>query len=59
VGRSGWTEWQIPLSDLDGVNLRRIDTMAIGIGSRTNPTAGGTGIVFIDDVAFGRPVAVE
>jgi hypothetical protein len=29
--------------------------MTIGVGNRTSPTAGGTGIVYIDDIAFGRP----
>jgi hypothetical protein len=29
----------------------------IGIGDRDNPTAGGTGRIFIDDVGFGRPAA--
>jgi hypothetical protein len=33
--------------------------MAIGVGSRTNPTAGGIGIVYIDDIGFGRPAAAE
>jgi hypothetical protein len=59
VGRSGWNEWQIPLSEFAGVNLSRVDTMAIGVGSRTNPTAGGIGIVYIDDIGFGRPAAAE
>jgi len=55
VGRSGWNEWQISLSDFAGVNLSRVDTMTIGVGNPTNPTAGGTGTIFIDDVAFGKP----
>ncbi len=49
-----WQQWRIPYSDLAGVNLARIRTIMIGVGSRTSPTAGGTGIVYIDDVGFGR-----
>ncbi|MDI6449613.1 discoidin domain-containing protein [Anaerobaca lacustris] len=54
---AGWNEWQIPLSEFAGVNLSRVDTMTIGVGNRTSPAAGGTGIVYIDDIGFGRPAA--
>ena len=59
VGRSGWNEWQIPLSEFAGVNPSRVDTMVIGVGNSTNPTAGGMGIVYIDDVGFGRPATTQ
>ncbi len=29
--------------------------MKIGVGNPTNPTAGDTGIVYVDDIGFGRP----
>ena len=51
----GWNEWAIPYSELSGVNLSRVERMAIGVGSPTSPRAGGTGIVYIDDIGFGRP----
>ncbi len=54
VGRSGWNEWQIPLSDFAGVNLGRVDTMFIGVGNPTNSTAGGSGIIYIDDIGYGK-----
>ena len=57
--RSGWTEWLIPYSELSGINLGSVNTMYIGVGDRDNPTSGGTGTVFIDDIGYGRPVAVE
>jgi hypothetical protein len=57
VGRSGWNEWQIAMSEFAGVNLSRVSTMVIGVGNRTSPSAGGTGIVYIDDVSFGKPAA--
>jgi len=58
TARSGWNEWLIPYTDLAGVNLSRVATMVIGIGDRDNPTAGGAGTIFIDDVGYGHP-AVE
>jgi regulation of enolase protein 1 (concanavalin A-like superfamily) len=53
--RSGWTEWRIPFSELSGVNLGDVQRMYIGLGDRENPTAGGTGLIFIDDIAYGHP----
>jgi hypothetical protein len=55
VGLSAWQEWLIPYSDLAGINLNSVDRMYIGVGDRDNPTAGGAGIVFIDDVGVGHP----
>ncbi|HPC93564.1 MAG TPA: discoidin domain-containing protein [Sedimentisphaerales bacterium] len=52
-----WQEWQIPLSQFNGINLVKIEKITIGVGNRTSPAAGGTGIVYIDDVGFGRPAA--
>ncbi|UCD48502.1 MAG: discoidin domain-containing protein [Phycisphaerales bacterium] len=57
--RSGWTEWLIPYSDLTGVNLNSVRMMYIGLGNRDNPSAGGSGLIFIDDIAFGHPAGVE
>ncbi|MDI6449612.1 discoidin domain-containing protein [Anaerobaca lacustris] len=56
VTRGDWNAWVIPLSDFVGVNASRIQTMYIGVGDRNAPTAGGTGIVYIDDIGFGRPM---
>ncbi len=55
--RSAWQEWTIPYSALAGVNLNRVKTMYIGVGNRQAPTAGGTGTVYIDDIALGRSPA--
>jgi len=55
TGRSGWNAWAIPFSDLAGVNLGRVATMTIGVGDRDNPTAGGAGLIFIDDILVGHP----
>jgi hypothetical protein len=51
---STWTEWTIPYSDLAGVNLSRIAIVYVGVGDRDNPTAGGTGTIYVDDIGYGR-----
>ena len=55
VANPAWQEWLIPYSELTGINLSNVSTMYIGVGDRNNPTSGGAGTVFIDDVAFGYP----
>jgi len=53
-----WQAWEIPFSALSGVNLSNVSKMTIGVGDRNdrnNPTAGGTGLVYIDDIGFGHP----
>ena len=49
-----WTEWPISLQDF-GINLTNVNTITIGFGNRTNPTAGGTGTVYFDDVRLLLP----
>jgi hypothetical protein len=55
VLRPTWQEWAIPYSELSGVNLGRVEKMVIGIGNKTSPKAGGAGVVYIDDISYGRP----
>lgn len=57
--RPAWQQWMIPFTDLAGVNLSRVRTMYIGVGNHSAPVAGGTGTVFIDDIALGHPKAKE
>jgi hypothetical protein len=57
VGLTAWQEWLIPLAEFDGVNLGSLETMTIGVGDRDNPSTGGEGLVFIDDVGVGRPAS--
>jgi Concanavalin A-like lectin/glucanases superfamily len=52
-----WQAWQIPFSELSGVNLGSVRTIYIGIGDRDNPTTGGTGTIYIDDIGFGHPAS--
>jgi Gylcosyl hydrolase family 115 C-terminal domain/F5/8 type C domain len=56
---AGWNAWEIPFSDLAGVNLSEVTALYIGVGDRDHPTAGGTGLIYIDDIAFGKPAATE
>ena len=56
---TAWQQWQIPLSDFAGVNMARVRTLSIGVGDPENPSADGTGLVYIDDIAFGHPAAAE
>ncbi|MHC4520578.1 MAG: discoidin domain-containing protein, partial [Planctomycetota bacterium] len=59
TARSGWTEWLVPHSDLAGVNLSRVAILIIGVGDRDNPTAGGAGLIYVDDIGVGHPATVE
>ncbi len=59
TARPSWQEWKIPYSELSGVYLSRVDKMIIGVGSKTAPTAGGTGTVYVDDIGYGRPATTE
>jgi Concanavalin A-like lectin/glucanases superfamily len=53
-----WTEWRIPLQAFvdQGVNLRNVDTIAIGLGSKAGVAApGGSGKMYFDDIRLYRP----
>jgi len=54
-----WTEWNIDLQAFadQGVDLTNVDTIAIGLGDKSNPQAGGSGMVFFDDIRLCRPPA--
>jgi hypothetical protein len=48
-----WTQWIIPLQAFSdqGINLRNVDSIAIGLGATGDPAAaGGVGTVYIDDI---------
>ncbi len=50
-----WTEWIIDLRAFKGVDLTRIDSIAICFGDQNNLQAGGTGRVFFDDIRLCEP----
>ena len=54
VNLAVWTQWKIPLSSFTGVNLAKVKKMYIGVGDRKNPVADGAGMIYIDDIGFGR-----
>jgi hypothetical protein len=49
---AGWNQWVIDLSAFGGlgVNLTNVNTIAIGIGTKGNPAAGGAGQMYFDDI---------
>ncbi len=52
-----WTEWTIELSKFadQGVNLQNVDSISIGFGDKNNIQAGGSGLVYFDDIRLYRP----
>jgi hypothetical protein len=53
-----WSEWRIPLQDFadQGINLRNVDKIAIGLGSQSGmASSGGSGTMYIDDIRLYRP----
>jgi len=50
-----WTQWKIPLSGLPGVNLAKVKRLTIGVGDKSNPVAGGSGRIYIDDIRVTKP----
>ena len=54
----GWTRWVVPLQTFAdmGINLTNVDKIAVGLGSKSGlAVVGGTGTMFIDDIALYRP----
>jgi len=52
-----WTEWNIDLQAFadQGVNLANVNTIAIGLGNKNNPQAGGSGQMYFDDIRLYPP----
>ncbi len=52
-----WTEWVIPLQAFadQGVNLANVNTIALGLGNKNNPQAGGSGTMYFDDIRLYPP----
>ncbi|MDT8299968.1 MAG: LamG-like jellyroll fold domain-containing protein [Sedimentisphaerales bacterium] len=49
---TSWTEWNIDLQAFadQGVNLANVNSITIGLGDKNNPVAGGTGMMYFDDI---------
>ncbi|OHB78635.1 MAG: hypothetical protein A2Z25_16710 [Planctomycetes bacterium RBG_16_55_9] len=58
VAAGTWKEWRIPLATFagKGINLSNVNTIAIGLGTKSGLTAaGGTGTIYVDDIRLYRP----
>ena len=52
-----WTQWNIDLQAFadQGVNLNNVNTITIGLGNKNNPVAGGSGMMYLDDIRLYAP----
>jgi len=55
--RTSWTQWNIDLLVFadQGVNLANVNSITLGLGNRANPTAGGSGMLYFDDIRLYPP----
>jgi len=54
-----WSGWNIELQAFadQGVDLANVNTMAIGLGDKNNPQAGGSGKMYFDDIRLAAAAA--
>jgi len=50
-----WTQWDIDLQAF-GINLTNVNTIALGLGNKNNPQAGGSGTMYFDDIRLYAPL---
>ncbi|MBL7143671.1 MAG: LamG domain-containing protein [Phycisphaerae bacterium] len=52
-----WTQWNIDLQAFadQGMNLANVNSITLGLGNRANPTAGGSGMMYFDDIRLYPP----
>jgi hypothetical protein len=52
-----WTRLNIDLQAFadQGVNLANVNTLALGLGNKKNPVAGGSGTMYFDDIRLYLP----
>ena len=52
-----WIQWRIPFDQFTAadVNMSRVKKLIIGIGDKDNPKAGGTGLLYVDDIYAMKP----
>ncbi|MBN1505635.1 MAG: discoidin domain-containing protein [Sedimentisphaerales bacterium] len=57
VGVGAWTPWSFPLSEFSsgGVKTNSIRRMTIGLGDEAKAASGASGLIYIDDIGYGRP----
>jgi len=49
-----WIQWNIDLQAF-GINLANVNTIALGLGNKNNPQAGGSGTMYFDDIRLYPP----
>jgi len=56
--RTSWTGWNIDLTRFadQGVNLANVTSITLGLGNRSNPVAGGSGMMYFDDIRLYAPL---
>jgi hypothetical protein len=54
---TAWTQWNISLQAFadQGVNLPNVNSITLGLGNRSNPVAGGAGMMYFDDIRLYPP----
>jgi hypothetical protein len=54
---AAWTEWNIDLQAFadQGVNLANVNSITLGLGNKNNPVAGGSGMMYFDDIRLYAP----
>ena len=52
-----WTQWNIDLKAFadQGVNLANVNAIALGLGNKKTPQAGGSGTMYFDDIRLYPP----
>ena len=53
ITQGSWTRWNIDVASF-GADLANVKTLAIGLGDETNLRAGGSGVVYFDDIRLYR-----
>ena len=56
--KTSWMQWNIDLQAFadQGVNLANVTSITLGLGNKTNPVAGGSGMMYFDDIRLYPPV---
>jgi hypothetical protein len=52
---TSWTQWNVPLSSLAGVNLGKVKKLYLGVGDRDHPVPDGSGRIYLDDIRLTKP----
>ena len=54
---TSWTAWNIDLMRFadQGVDLANVNSITLGLGNKNNPVAGGSGMMYFDDIRLYPP----